>query len=95
MKILVKLCLLSNSARQSRGDETFQACQLGVAWEMNTNLGAYEILRRLTKIENFSVHEQRFMNFMLMTVVLSGFAKLTINEFSWCIFYLLILLASL
>jgi hypothetical protein len=27
---------------------------------------------------------------MLMTVVLSGFAKLTINEFSSCIFYLLI-----
>jgi hypothetical protein len=30
------------------------------------------------------------MNLMLMTVVLSSFAKLTINEFSSCIFYLLI-----
>jgi hypothetical protein len=32
------------------------------------------------------------MNFMLITAVLSGFTKLTINEFSSCIFYLLIFL---
>jgi hypothetical protein len=75
MKILVKLCSLSNSVSQSRNDETFQACQLGVAWEMNTNLGAYEIQHRRTKNENFSVHEQRFMNFMLMTVLFVQFRK--------------------
>jgi hypothetical protein len=59
--------------------------------ELNTNLGAYEILCLLTENENFSVHEQQFMNVMLIIVVLSGFVKTSINEFSSCIFYLLIL----
>jgi hypothetical protein len=40
--------------------------------ELNTNIGAYEILDPLTKNENFSVYKQEFMNFMLMTSVLSG-----------------------
>jgi hypothetical protein len=39
--------------------------------ELNTNIGAYEILHPLTKNEIFSVYKQGFMNFMLMTVVLS------------------------
>jgi hypothetical protein len=39
--------------------------------ESNTNIRAYEILRPLTKNENFSAYKQGFMNFMLMTVVLS------------------------
>jgi hypothetical protein len=38
---------------------------------LNTNIGAYEILHPLTKNENFSVYKQGFMNFMLMTAVLS------------------------
>jgi hypothetical protein len=38
-----------------------------------TNIGAYEILHPLTKNENFSVYKQGFMNFMLMTAVLSDF----------------------
>jgi hypothetical protein len=37
--------------------------------ELNTNIGAYEILHPLTKNENFLVYKQGFMNFMLMTVV--------------------------
>jgi hypothetical protein len=39
--------------------------------ELNTNIGVYKILHRLTKNENFSGYKQGFMNFMLMTVVLS------------------------
>jgi hypothetical protein len=39
--------------------------------ELNTNIGAYEILHPLTKSENFSVNKQGFMNSMLMTAVLS------------------------
>jgi hypothetical protein len=39
--------------------------------ELNTNVGAYEILHPLTKNDNFSVYKQGFVNFMLMTVVLS------------------------
>jgi hypothetical protein len=39
--------------------------------EWNTNLGAYETLHPLTKNENFSVYKQGFINFMLMTAVLS------------------------
>jgi hypothetical protein len=39
--------------------------------ELNTNVGAYEILHPLTKNENFSVYKQGLMNFMLMTAVLS------------------------
>jgi hypothetical protein len=30
--------------------------------ELNTNIGAYEILHPLTKNENFSVYKQGFMN---------------------------------
>jgi hypothetical protein len=43
--------------------------------ELNTNIGAYEILHSLTKNENFSVSKQGFMNFMLMTAVLSNSEK--------------------
>jgi hypothetical protein len=39
--------------------------------ELNTNIGAYEILHPLTKNEKFSVYKQGFVNFMLMTVVLT------------------------
>jgi hypothetical protein len=39
--------------------------------EWNTNIGAYEILHPLTKTGNFSMYKQGFMNFMLMTAVLS------------------------
>jgi hypothetical protein len=39
--------------------------------ELNTNIGVYEILHPLTKNVNFSVYKQGFMNFMLMTVVMS------------------------
>jgi hypothetical protein len=39
--------------------------------ELNTNIGSYEILHSLTKNENVSVYKQGFMNFMLMTAVLS------------------------
>jgi hypothetical protein len=39
--------------------------------ELTTNIGAYEILHPLTKNGNFSVYMQGFMNFILVTVVLS------------------------
>jgi hypothetical protein len=39
--------------------------------KLNTNIGAHEIIHPLTKNENFSVYKEGFMNFMLMTVVLS------------------------
>jgi hypothetical protein len=39
--------------------------------ELNANIGAYEILHPLTKNENFSAYKQGFMNFTLMTAVLS------------------------
>jgi hypothetical protein len=39
--------------------------------ELNTNIEAYEILHPLTKSENFLVYKQGFMNFMLMTTILS------------------------
>jgi hypothetical protein len=39
--------------------------------ELNNNIGAYEILHPLTKNGNFSGYKQGFMNFMLMTAVLS------------------------
>jgi hypothetical protein len=39
--------------------------------ELNTNIRAHEILHPLTKNGNFSVYKQGFMNFMLMTAVLS------------------------
>jgi hypothetical protein len=44
--------------------------------ELNTNIGAYEIIHMLTKNENFSDHKQGFMNFMLMSAVLSDSKKL-------------------
>jgi hypothetical protein len=44
---------------------------LEVDSELNTNIGAYEILHPLTKNEIFSAYKQGFMNFMLMIVVLS------------------------
>jgi hypothetical protein len=62
--------------------------------ELNTNIGAYETLHPLTKNENFSGNKQGFMNLMLMTVVLS-IPKIFMNEFSSCIFYLLIYLSKL
>jgi hypothetical protein len=39
--------------------------------KLNTNIGAHGIIHPLTKKGNFSVHKQGFMNFRLMTVVLS------------------------
>jgi hypothetical protein len=39
--------------------------------ELNTNIGAYEILHPLTKNDNLSLYKQGFRNFMLMTAVLS------------------------
>jgi hypothetical protein len=63
--------------------------------ELNTNLRDYEILHLLTKNENFSAYKQGFMNFMLMTTVLSGSEKFVMNEFSSCIFYLLIYVSKL
>jgi hypothetical protein len=39
--------------------------------ELSINIGAYEILHPLTKNENFSVYKQGYMNFMLVTAVLS------------------------
>jgi hypothetical protein len=39
--------------------------------ELNTNIGAHEILHPLTKNGNFSVYKQGFMNFMFMTAMLS------------------------
>jgi hypothetical protein len=40
--------------------------------ELNTNIGAHEILHPLTKNGTFSVYKQGFMNFfLLMTAVLS------------------------
>jgi hypothetical protein len=62
--------------------------------ELNTNFVAYEILHPLIKNENFSVYKQGFMNFMLMTAVLSG-SEVAMNEFSSCIFYLLIYVSKL
>jgi hypothetical protein len=39
--------------------------------KLNTNIEAYKIIHPFTKNENFLVYKQGFMNFMLMTVVLS------------------------
>jgi hypothetical protein len=39
--------------------------------ELNTNIGAYEILHPLTKNGIISVYKHGFGNFMLMTAVLS------------------------
>jgi hypothetical protein len=39
--------------------------------ELNTNIGVYQILHQQTKNENFLAYKQGFMNFMLMTTVLS------------------------
>jgi hypothetical protein len=44
---------------------------LEINLELNTNIGAYQILHPLTKNGNFSVYKRGFMNFMLMTAVLS------------------------
>jgi hypothetical protein len=63
--------------------------------ESNTNIGAYEVLHTLTKNENFLEYRQGFMILMLMTVVLSGFENFSTNEFSSCIFYLLIYVSKL
>jgi hypothetical protein len=43
---------------------------------LNTNIGAHAILHPLTKNGNFSVYKKGFMNFMLMTAVLSDFESL-------------------
>jgi hypothetical protein len=40
------------------------------ASELNTNIGAYEILHLLTKNDHFSVYEQEGINVMLMTILL-------------------------
>jgi hypothetical protein len=48
---------------------------LEIVPELNTNIGAYEILHPLTKNENFSVYEQGFMKFMLMAAVLPDSEK--------------------
>jgi hypothetical protein len=39
--------------------------------ELNTNIGACEILHPLTKNDNFLVYKQGFVNLMLMAAVLS------------------------
>jgi hypothetical protein len=39
--------------------------------ELNTNIGAYEILHPLTRNEIFSAYKKGFMNLILMTAVLS------------------------
>jgi hypothetical protein len=39
--------------------------------ELNTNIGAYEILHPLTKKGNFSAYKQGFMYFKLMAAVMS------------------------
>jgi hypothetical protein len=44
---------------------------LEVDSRLNTNIGAHAILHPLTKNGNFSVYKQGFMNFMLMTAMLS------------------------
>jgi hypothetical protein len=60
------------TARQDLGDGNFMGMiMLEVDSELNTNIGEYEILHPVTKNENFSAYKQGFMNFMLMTAVLS------------------------
>jgi hypothetical protein len=60
------------TARQDLGDGNFLGMiMLEVDSELNTNIGAYEILHPLTENENFLAYKQGFMNFMLMTAVLS------------------------
>jgi hypothetical protein len=44
---------------------------LEIDLKLNTNIGAFEILHSLTRNENFSGYKQGFVNFMLMTAVLS------------------------
>jgi hypothetical protein len=44
---------------------------LEIDLKLNSNIEAYETLHALTKNENFSVYKQGFMNFMVMTAVLS------------------------
>jgi hypothetical protein len=44
--------------------------------KLNTNIVAYEILHPLTKNGNFSVYKHGFMNFMLITTVLSDSGNL-------------------
>jgi hypothetical protein len=58
--------------------------------ELSTNIGAYEILHPPIKNENFSAYKQGFMNFMLMTVVLSES-----ESYHECVFVMHILLVNL
>ena len=58
------------------------------ASELNTNVGAYEILLMLTEDENFSMFEQKDMNFELKLYCYSVLQILAIIELSSYIFYL-------
>jgi hypothetical protein len=60
------------TARQNLGDDIFSGMiMLEIDSELNTNIGACEILHPLTKKDNFSVYKQGFVNLMLMVAVLS------------------------
>jgi hypothetical protein len=59
------------TTRQNLGTKFLGMLMLEIDSKSNTNIGAHEIIHPLTKNENFSVCKQGFMNFMLMTVVLS------------------------
>jgi hypothetical protein len=50
---------------------------LEIDLKLNTNIGAQGIVHPLTKNENFSVYKKGFINFMLMTVVLSDSESLS------------------
>jgi hypothetical protein len=62
--------------------------------ELNTNIGAYQILHPLTKNGNFSVYKQRFIKFYAYDRR-APIPKVAINEFSSCIFHLLIYVSKL
>jgi hypothetical protein len=70
------------TARQNLGYENFSSMiMLEIDSKLNTNMGAHGIIHPLTKNENFSVYKQGFMNFMLMTVVLSDSESLPLMSF--------------
>jgi hypothetical protein len=67
---------------------------LGVDSKLNTNFGSHEIIHPLTKNENSSVYKQGFMNLCLWPSC-CPIPKVVLNEFSSCIFYLLIYMSKL
>jgi hypothetical protein len=95
MKFLVKLCSLSKPARENLSDGIFRSVKFGVCLGVEYQPWSLWNLTPTDQKWEFSVHEQRFMNFMLMTVVLSGFEEFAMNEFSLCIFDLLIFMSKL